>query len=223
MTLPNLPICVIGAGGHAKVVIAALRAGGADIACAVDTGRPDPADILGVPVIGEQAFLETYLPDAVNIVLGVGSTAGGSSRQEIFDRFAASDFRFATLVHPGAIVDGSAAFGSGCQVMAGAVLQVGVALEDNVIVNTGAVIDHDCVIGAHVHVAPGAVIAGDVHVEAGAHVGCGATIRQGIRIGAGSTVGAGAVVVKDVLAGTMVVGVPAVAAGFLPAERGALS
>jgi len=48
-----------------------------------------------------------------------------------------------------------------------------------------------------------------VRIGTGAWVGVGACVRQGIRIGAGAMVGAGAVVVRDVAAGTTVVGNPA--------------
>ena len=40
-------------------------------------------------------------------------------------------------------------------------------------------------------------------------IGAGATIRQSINIGESAVVGMGAVVVKDVLAGSVVAGVPA--------------
>jgi len=42
-----------------------------------------------------------------------------------------------------------------------------------------------------------------------AHIGAGSTVRQRISIGEGAIVGAGAVVIRDVLAGTTVVNVPA--------------
>jgi len=47
-------------------------------------------------------------------------------------------------------------------------------------------------------------------VEHGATIGSGATILGGVRIGRGATVGAGAVVTRDVSAGSVVVGNPAV-------------
>jgi acetyltransferase-like isoleucine patch superfamily enzyme len=47
------------------------------------------------------------------------------------------------------------------------------------------------------------------HVESGAMIGANVTVLPGLRIGAGALVGAGAVVVKDVPAGSVVVGNPA--------------
>ena len=70
MTPPDRLVCVIGAGGHAKAVIAALRAGGTDTACAVDISRSNAGEILEVPIIGEKDFLEDYAPDRACIALG---------------------------------------------------------------------------------------------------------------------------------------------------------
>ena len=77
------------------------------------------------------------------------------------------------------------------------------------IVNTRASVDHGCQIGAFAHVAPGVALAGDVNVGEGAFIGIGAAVVPGRSIGAWATVGAGASVVRDVAAGTTVVGVPA--------------
>ena len=57
--------------------------------------------------------------------------------------------------------------------------------------------------------APGVALAGDVTIGTGALVGIGAAVTPGRRVGAWSTVGAGATVVADVADGTVVVGTPA--------------
>jgi acetyltransferase-like isoleucine patch superfamily enzyme len=48
-----------------------------------------------------------------------------------------------------------------------------------------------------------------VTIGEGAHVGLGAAVREGIDVGHRAVVAAGAVVIRDVAAGTLVVGVPA--------------
>ncbi len=204
------PVLVIGAGGHAKVVIAALLAAGRRVVAAAETDTTKVAsEILGVPVMGEAALLAEYAPADVELALGIGSTRAGRKRAEIFDAFRRRGYRFTTLVHPSAFVDPSVRLGDGCQIMAGAVIQPSSVVGENVLINTRASIDHDCSIGAHVHVAPGAVLAGGVAVGAHSHVGCNATLLQYVTVGADSTVGAGAVVTKDVPDGSTVVGVPA--------------
>jgi UDP-perosamine 4-acetyltransferase len=204
----ELPVIVIGGGGHAKVVIGTLLQCSANILGFVELNPARPS-LLGVKNLGSDAQVFLHAPAEVQLVNGVGSNASTANRQDIYDRFAKKGYCFATVKHPSAIISPGVQLENGAQVMAGAILQHGSTVGQNAIVNTGAIIDHDCVIGAHAHVAPGVTLSGGVHIGAGAHVGTGASIIQGIQVGAGSVVGAGAVVINDVPAGVTTAGVPA--------------
>jgi sugar O-acyltransferase (sialic acid O-acetyltransferase NeuD family) len=204
----ELPIIVIGGGGHAKVLVSTLILCGRSILGFVDLNPACPP-LLGVRHLGNDAAVLLHAPAAVQLVNGVGSAASTAIRQEIYDRFTYQQYRFATVIHPSAVVASEVQMEDGVQIMAGAVLQPGTSVGSNAVVNTGAIIDHDCVVGAHAHIAPGAVLSGCVRVDRGAHVGAGACIIQGVSIGAGSVVGAGAVVIRDVPRGVTTVGVPA--------------
>jgi UDP-perosamine 4-acetyltransferase len=210
----TLPVMVLGAGGHAAVVVDALLECGMRLLGLVDPAPPAGRDaILGVRVLGDESVLERYSPQDLLLANGVGgaggTTAGAEARRAVYERLAGRGFRFATVVHRFAYVARGANLADGAQVMAGAVVQPFAAVGLNTIVNTRASIDHDCVVGAHVHIAPGATLSGGVRVGDGAHVGVGATIKQGVAIGAGALVAAGAVVIHDVAAGARVMGVPA--------------
>lgn len=206
----SLPVIVIGGGGHAKVLIEALRRSGIEVLGLTD---PDPKGaarrIPGVPVLGDDGALAAHPPGTVELVNGVGSTGDTGPRRAVFERWRERGYGFATVVHPSAVVAPDAALAEGAQVMAGAVIQPGVSVGADAIVNTGAVVDHDCAIGEHAHIAPGAVLSGGVTVGAGAHVGTGAAVVQGVEIGAGAVVAAGAAVVGPVAPGATVAGVPA--------------
>ena len=117
--------------------------------------------------------------------------------------------RYATAVHPSALISPRAVIGEGTVVMHGAVVQSCARVGKHCIVNTGASVDHDCQLSDYVHIAPHATLSGNVQVGEGSRVGVGAVVKQGIRIGAWCTIGAGAVVVRDVPDGATVVGVPA--------------
>ena len=75
--------------------------------------------------------------------------------------------------------------------------------------NTNASVDHDSELSDGVQVSPGAHLAGNVSVGEGTHIGIGASVIERIRMGAGCLIAAGAVVVKNVLDGQRVAGVPA--------------
>ncbi|MBX3456281.1 acetyltransferase [Ferrovibrio sp.] len=204
------PVLVIGAGGHAKVLVGALLRLGRPIRGLLDAERSRHGTmLLGQPVLGGDEQLEGVDPGSLLLVNGLGSVGLPIARQRLFERLTAKGFRFASVIDPAAFVSPDVAMAAGVQVMAGAVVQPGCSLGENCIVNSRASLDHDCSIGAHAHVAPGAVLSGEVRVGEGSHLGTGAVVIQGRSIGAGSLVAAGAVVVRDVAAGEKLAGVPA--------------
>jgi sugar O-acyltransferase (sialic acid O-acetyltransferase NeuD family) len=196
------PLHVIGAGGHAKVVIATARAAGWDQVTIVDDDRARWGDrLLGIEVRGPTA--DVLLDPGATAVLAIGANPTRAHLAR------AARCRFASLVHPAAMVHTSVRLGPGTVVFAGAIIQPDTRLGAHAIINTGSSIDHDCVLGDAVHVAPGARLAGGVTLEDEVFVGIGAVIVPGITIGRGTTVGAGAAVVRDLPPGVIAIGVPA--------------
>lgn len=205
-----LPDYIIGAGGHAKVVIDILLKMGRKPAGVTDS---DPSrigeTILGIPVIGDDNMLYDFLPSEINLVLGIGAIKAKSPRRKICAAFIAKGYHFGTIIHPSAIIGHEVVIDDGAQIMSGVVIHPGAHIGSGAIINTGACIDHDCVIGAYSHIAPGVTLSGNTRIGEEAHIGTGASIIQNITIGDGALVAAGACVVKDVEPGTRVAGVPA--------------
>jgi sugar O-acyltransferase (sialic acid O-acetyltransferase NeuD family) len=192
-------IIVLGAGGHAKVLLDAL--GKADIAGLADTDSARwGKELLGCTIHGGDDWVMKQPATGVRLVNAVGSvdTASLERRRAIYEQFQGRGYRFAQVIHPAAIVSSRAALAEGVQVMAGAVIQADARIGANTLVNTRASVDHDCSIGAHVHIAPGAVLSGAVTVGDGVHIGAGAVVKQGVKIGEGALIGAGAIVLRDV-------------------------
>ena len=160
-------VVVLGAGGHAKVVISTLKAAGhSDVAVFADDEAQGAGEILGVPVRGTIAAAG----GAGAGIIAIGSNA---TRKKISEQV---NLGWLTLVHPAASVAPDVQLGEGTVVFAGAVVQPGCVIGRHVIINTGATIDHDCVIGDFAHVAPGVHLAGDVHVGEGGFLGIGCAV-----------------------------------------------
>jgi sugar O-acyltransferase (sialic acid O-acetyltransferase NeuD family) len=206
----SLPIIVLGTGGHAKVVIDAMRAINMPIIGATDLA-PDThgTSILGIPVLGNDDIIFEHGNKSVALVNGVGSTTVSDQRQIIHRRFLDAGYFFRSVVHPSATIGREITILDGAQVMAGVVIQPGCQVGANTIINTRASVDHDCTIGAHTHIGPGAVLGGGITVGEGCHIGAGATVIQYINIGPGALIAAGATVVSDIPADGRVAGVPA--------------
>lgn len=201
-------LIILGGGGHAKVLLSALRASHRPVLGFTDLDA-SKTTLLGLARLGTDDAVASHPPDRVELVNGLGSVKTTELRRRIFDRFRALGYTFAQVIHPAANIAAEVDLGEGVQIMAGAVIQPGCRLAENCVVNTLASVDHDCQLDAHVHVAPGAVLSGEVHVGAGSHIGTGARIIQSVTIGKGCVVGAGATVLKNVAPGQTVVGLPA--------------
>lgn len=193
-------LILLGAGGHAKVVLSLAQSLGWQV-----TGVCDPILAAqettvwrGVPVLGGDEALDAMVPDSTRLANGIGQiVAGAGARIRAFETCTARGFVFPALVHPSAVVDGTVSMEDGVQVMAGAVLQADACVGANSIVNTRASVDHDAVIERHVHIAPGATLSGAVRVGERAFVGAGATVAHGLHIGADAFLCAGALLSRN--------------------------
>jgi UDP-perosamine 4-acetyltransferase len=201
-------VLLIGAGGHAKVCLEALRdMAEIEVVGAVSSDGSGAAG-LEVPVLGTQGDLEkiTQSRSVTTICVAVGDNL---TRQRIVLDITESGYSITQAISRYAMVSTTALISPGAQLLAGSVVNASTKIGDGAIVNTSASVDHDCQIGEYVHVGPGATIGGDVTIGQAALIGLGARVVSGLTIGDGAVVGAGSVVISDVPPGAKVVGVPA--------------
>jgi sugar O-acyltransferase (sialic acid O-acetyltransferase NeuD family) len=202
-----LPLLIVGAGGHARVLIDIAEKQGRYRVVGLVDEQPHLVGtaLLGYPVLGGSDLLHREdVPS--HAIVAIGAPEARAAWQEHLE---ALGFQLAVLVHPSAQVARDVRLGAGTVLMACTAVNPGSRLGRGVIVNTGASIDHDCEVGDFVHVAPGARLAGGVRVGSRSHIGIGACVIQNVTIGAGAVVGAGAAVVRGVPGGITVAGVPA--------------
>lgn len=204
------PVIVIGAGGHAKVLIETLGMLGRRVLSITDSAHDRLGQSLGgILIEGADELVLEHDPNHVELVNAVGSVAVPEVRRKIYVKFASRGYQFATVVHPSAIVSPSASLAQGSQVMAGATVQARAIIGANTIINTHASVDHDCAIGAHSHIAPGVTLSGNVRIGQACHLGTACSVIQAVTLGPYAFVAAGAVVTSDLPAHANVRGVPA--------------
>ena len=207
-TTASPPVIIVGAGGHAKVVIELFRAEGRYQPVGCTDTDPNRSTVLGVPVLGTDEALPPLRHQGVRhafVALG-----NNGVRRKVGRAVEALGFELVNAISPRAVLSPSARLGRGVAIMAGAVINAEATIDDLVIINTNASVDHDCVVGEAAHIAPGCTLAGGVQVGALAFLGAGTVAIPGVAIGERATVGAGATVIRDVPANTVAVGVPAV-------------
>jgi acetyltransferase EpsM len=206
----TLPIVIVGAGGHARVVADIVRlCSRYSIVGYLDEVNPERRGTAwnGAAILGGLEEIGRLRSSCVNTAfVAVGDCDG---RLRIAERLVAAGFELPVLCHPSAIAANDVSIGAGTVLAAGAIVNPGARVGANVIVNTSATVDHDCAIADGVHIAVGARLAGRVQVGRGTWIGMSANIKDGVRIGAGTIVGAGALVLKDLSDGVIAYGVPA--------------
>lgn len=181
---------MLGAGGHAKVVLGLLRAMDCEVVAVAD---PALAEQFweGVSVESETLMLERAVTTGHSVAVGIGHLPNSSTRHDVFQSAKTAGLELPSLIHPTAWVAPDAIVHDGVQLMAGSVVQPGSVIGQNTIINTHASVDHDCKVGADCHIAPGATLCGGVELGENCFVGAGATIVNGVSLPSGSFVKAG--------------------------------
>jgi len=184
---------IIGAGGHAGVVIDAIVSKDETVAGILDDLHSIGSCRHGYQVLGKSDDWKGILQPTF---IAIGDNAG---REEVFMRIITVKDIFENVRHKTAVVGGykpDMCFGTyfGANSVVGPNCDIGAFC----IVNTGAILEHDSVLGDFSHLCPGVVTGGRVKIGSRTFVGVGACIRDGVTIGDNCTIGMGAVVTKSI-------------------------
>ncbi len=205
-------LVIVGAGGLGREAAEAVRAVNAveptwDLIGFLDDGTAAPAEVDGLPVLGPTSELRS-MPEVAILVCTVRPDLYWS-RKQITTRLDLPIERYATIVHPSAIIPEGSRIGAGSLVLAGVVATTRIDLGSHVVVMPGVIFTHDDRVADFVTFGAGVRLAGRVVVGEGAYVGAGALLRENRTIGPWALVGMGAAVTTDVPAGEVWAGVPA--------------
>lgn len=117
--------------------------------------------------------------------------------------------RFATIIHPTAVISKFANIGKGCCIQPFVSVGPNTQIGNHVQIFAQSLIGHGAVLEDYSYVANNACIGADVHLKEGAYVGTNATTLEFVTLGKWSITGIGAVVLRNVPDYAKVVGNPA--------------
>ena len=196
---------LLGAGGHASVLVDILRQQGKTPDYLVTLHAPEKPIFDGIKILRQDSQVLNFAPDQVHLINGLGSLPKTPPRRrQIFEYFKQHGYQFASVIADQAYISPYAVLGEGVQVLGHACVQPSTYIGNNTLINTGASLDHDCQIGQHVHIAPRATLCGEVKVADNVHVGSGSTLIQGVHIGENAIIAAGTTVTQHLEADRLV-------------------
>jgi UDP-3-O-[3-hydroxymyristoyl] glucosamine N-acyltransferase len=119
----------------------------------VDDAPDRHAPVQAATLLRPDALARPERDDWMFVAIGDPAT-----RARLMANYRTVGWRFATLVHPTAVVATDATLGDNVIVAAGAVVESATRIGRGVIVDIGVLVDHDCQVADFVHLAAGEVL-----------------------------------------------------------------
>jgi|SRR5699024_1015640 len=199
-------LIIIGNGGHSKVVQDIVKAQNKYSIYAVLDDAIEDTVINNDIIFSNIDFLNQLDKENFFYVIAIGNN---QIRKKIVKKIDVSNERYATVIHPSAIISESSKISYGTLVMPKVVINANTLIGNHCIINTNATIEHDNKLESFVHVSPGTILSGRVKIGSETHLGSGTVVIPNINIGSESIIGAGTVITKDIPNNVTAVGVPA--------------
>lgn len=152
--------------------------------------------IYGYPVLGSIPQAKRY-SDAF-FASSIGDAYRPKLRKYVRDKIPFSNDRFASLIHPTAIISDSATIEPGAVIYGYVTLSSKVHIGHDVFLCGNTFLGHECVIGNHCVLSVGNFLASDVNVGDCCYLGVGVMARHQITIGNNCLIGMGTKVVKSI-------------------------
>jgi len=175
-----------------------------------DKYNPDePLEFLGYPVLGKVTDAARFNHDDCYFYFSLFSVKNSARMVRYLKSLNVPDQKFATLVHPSAVVSKSARIGCGVCLMAQSFVGPEASLGNHIIGYGQSYISRNTVLEDYAYLAAKACLGAESVMKKGAYLGLASTVLERKIIGAWAVVGAGANVLDNVAEGEIVVGNPA--------------
>jgi sugar O-acyltransferase (sialic acid O-acetyltransferase NeuD family) len=159
---------------------------------------------ISYPILGT---VEDYEPDPMDVFLcAIGDP---KVKMHYCALIAAKGARFATLIHPTAVIGENCRIGEGCILCPYSVITTKVTLGNHVILNVHSSVGHDATIGEGSTLSGHCDVTGCATLGLGVFMGSHATVLPKANVEDNAFIGAGSVVLRRVKTGQTVFGVPA--------------
>jgi sugar O-acyltransferase (sialic acid O-acetyltransferase NeuD family) len=203
-------IIIIGASGHAKVIIDIIeKRNEYRIIGLVDSYKSIRGMVMGYPILGNKEIIPDLIKNK-SIIGGVIAIGDNWMRSTIKDLIfeSAPSFQFLPAIHPKATLYNGFEIEDGVVITAGAIVNSEAKVGKFCIINTNASLGHESVMQDFSSLSPNVTIGGNCTIGNYSAICIGAVLIQNIKIGNHSVIGASSLIVKDIADNLVVYGVP---------------
>ena len=204
-------VFVVGASGHAKVIIDIFeKEGKYEVAGLIDLPKNKGNDFFGYKILGSEDDLPELLkiyPEC-KIFVAIGD---GWLRHKVVEKIKAvvPQIEFVSAIHPSAILARGVIIGKGVAIMAGAIINSDCRIGDFSILNTNSSLEHDGIMHPYSSLLPNSTTGGGVEIGSFSVISIGAIVLHGKKVGEHSIIGAGSVLTSNCENNVVMYGVPA--------------
>ena len=138
-------LVVIGGGHHAVVVAEIAEKQGYSVIGFLDDNIQEGMQVADYKILGKVKLCEKM--QDVEFVIG-----NNNARKEIAERY--KNIKFATLIHPSAVISYRSKIDLGTVVCAHATVNTLSEIGKHCIINTASIVEHGCKVGDYCHIAP---------------------------------------------------------------------
>ncbi len=150
----------------------------------------------GKPVVAFEEVQAHFPPEEYSIFIALGAHRVNETRKKLYYECKEKGYRFASFIHPKALIDPTAVIGEHCIIMENVVVHAFCEIGKNSIFFPHSAITHHSCVGAHSFVSSGVIIGGCSKVGERAFIGMSTVINSYGNIGDGCFLASGSVVAE---------------------------
>ncbi len=173
------PIILLGAGGHAKIILDCLQNLGQKEILYNSPNRSKWFEKKQIKYVEDRDLVKLAKNRMQMAVAFLGTNCNDLEDRYIkMNKLIGYGAIFPNIKHPSAIVSKTAELGVGSQMLSGAIVNCYSKIGDGAVLNTRAIVEHETNVGAGSHLAPNSVVLGGAEIGRFCYLGASSLVVQ---------------------------------------------
>ena len=169
------PVVVLGAGGHAKVLIEILIRMEIEV-LGVSIKFTDKPEKTNYRLFSDDEVMSKFSPKEINLVNGVGSLPNHKVRYDLSMTYAEKGYNFISISHPSSIISSDVKIGKSVTIGANSLVYGNTKIGLGTFIGPSVTVSHDTDIGKFCLISVGSIIGARVSIQEEVFIGSGSIL-----------------------------------------------